>query len=550
LSRDPLLRSAETNLRRATRSSTHFCPSTHPTVVVAARFRREEHEREREMGMGRRTTLLLPVAALFTFLCCAHVARAQVPIPSRFDGFVYGVGAPSRWDSIVVDAFFDPLCPDSKDAWPDLRRAVEHYSPRVSLTVHPFALPYHDNSFVACRALHIADKLNASATYPLLELFFKYQDRYYNRPTRELSRASIVGKIAKLAAKAIGHNSSAIESGFEDLSTGMATRISFKYACSRGVIGTPSFFVNGFPLPDGGSAIDYHKWKSIIDPLLKNDLSPDGFPNPRYSIRFNTELIPVLAVDGGLKKKALRGWKEDEMEIMGKTGAVPSLRSALLFLALSCCCFHLGAAQVPIPAKYDGFVYQVGAPPGEGSVVVEAFFDPLCPDSRDAWPPLRRVIHEYSPRVFLVVHPFPLPYHDNSFFSCRALHIANKLNKSTTYPLLEIFFKYQEKLYNSPTHKMSRESVIQHVVDLAVEAVGNSSRSALENGFEDRRSDMAARISFKYGCSRGVVGTPFFFVNGFPLPDAGDALDYGQWRGIIDPLLSENSRVREIHPSM
>lgn len=34
---------------------------------------------------------------------------------------------------------------------------------------------YHDNAFVSSRALHIANKLNASATYDLLELFFKHQ---------------------------------------------------------------------------------------------------------------------------------------------------------------------------------------------------------------------------------------------------------------------------------------------------------------------------------------------------------------------------------------
>lgn len=36
---------------------------------------------------------------------------------------------------------------------------------------------YHDNAFVASRALHIVNLLNSSATFPLLEHFFKYQVR-------------------------------------------------------------------------------------------------------------------------------------------------------------------------------------------------------------------------------------------------------------------------------------------------------------------------------------------------------------------------------------
>eukprot|EP00262_Sarcandra_glabra_P015727 TRINITY_DN490_c3_g1_i1.p1 TRINITY_DN490_c3_g1~~TRINITY_DN490_c3_g1_i1.p1 ORF type:complete len:239 (-),score=26.89 TRINITY_DN490_c3_g1_i1:275-991(-) len=192
--------------------------------------------------------------------------------------------------------------------------------------------------------------------------------------------------------------------------------------------------------------------------------------------------------------------------------------------------------QVPIPAKYDGFVYEGRYGSGD-TIDVEAFFDPVCPDSRDAWPPLKQALKFYSHRISLIFHPFALPYHDNAFVASRALHIANKLNTSTTYHLMELFFKYQEKFYNTNTLNMSRASIVEHIVKLTAKAVGNSSLSAVEAGFKDTKSDMATRISFKYGCSRGVTGTPFFFVNGFSLPTSGSALDYNKWRSIVDPLL-------------
>ncbi|OAY70633.1 hypothetical protein ACMD2_13719 [Ananas comosus] len=66
-------------------------------------------------------------------------------------------------------------------------------------------------------------------------------------------------------------------------------------------------------------------------------------------------------------------------------------------------------AQLPIPARIDGFVYRK-APVWGRSVVVEAFLDPLCPDSRDSWPPLKQAISYYSSaHVAVVAHPFPLP---------------------------------------------------------------------------------------------------------------------------------------------
>lgn len=42
-----------------------------------------------------------------------------------------------------------------------------------------------------------------------------------------------------------------------------------QYSCSRGVYGTPTYFVNGFVLPDAGSPLDLKGWKTIIDPLLR-----------------------------------------------------------------------------------------------------------------------------------------------------------------------------------------------------------------------------------------------------------------------------------------
>jgi hypothetical protein len=79
------------------------------------------------------------------------------------------------------------------------------------------------------------------------------------------------------------------------------------------------------------------------------------------------------------------------------------LRLTLLFLY-----FFLCKSQLPIPAKIDGFVYRKPTVWGE-SVVVEAFLDPVCPDSRDSWLPLKQALDYYSSRLSLVVHPFPLP---------------------------------------------------------------------------------------------------------------------------------------------
>ncbi|KAL3321791.1 hypothetical protein AABB24_039420 [Solanum stoloniferum] len=93
------------------------------------------------------------------------------------------------------------------------------------------------------------------------------------------------------------------------------------------------------------------------------------------------------------------------------------------------------------------------------------------------------------------------------------------------------------KFYGNATFNLSRSSVVDKIARFTSNSIGNSNYAAVKAGFTDPKTDHATRISFKYGCVKGVYATPFFFVNGFPLPDDGSALDYNAWRKIIHPLL-------------
>ncbi|KAE9603520.1 hypothetical protein Lal_00002473 [Lupinus albus] len=210
----------------------------------------------------------------------------------------------------------------------------------------------------------------------------------------------------------------------------------------------------------------------------------------------------------------------------------------LLLLSQFLILFKTVAADYIPPAKSDGFGYKIRSIKLD-SILVEAFYDPLCPDSRDSWPPLKNALHHYGHRVSLVVHLLPLPYHDNAFVASRALHIVNGLNTSATYPLLEWFFENQEKFYNVPTRNLSRASIVKKIVKSATEVVGESHYKSIKNGFNDTDTDILTRISFKYAASRGVYGTPTFFVNGFLLPDSGDSVNYTAWRKVLDPLVGK-----------
>ncbi|KAK7813940.1 hypothetical protein CFP56_004135 [Quercus suber] len=215
-----------------------------------------------------------------------------------------------------------------------------------------------------------------------------------------------------------------------------------------------------------------------------------------------------------------------------KTAILPSALSLFMFLIFYV--VNVGAQTLP-PARTDGFVYK-NHRVNSDTIIIEAFYDPVCPDSRDS------------------------RYHDNAFVASRALHIVNNLNTSATFPLLEHFFKYQfhiqstlhhsfysktklvayhkqEKFYNAQTRNLSRAVIVEEIVKFATEVVGSSYYSVIKSGFNDTKTDLKTRISFKYSTSRGVYGTPFFFVNGFLLPDNGSTIDFKGWKSTIDTLI-------------
>ncbi|CAE5964289.1 unnamed protein product [Arabidopsis arenosa] len=212
------------------------------------------------------------------------------------------------------------------------------------------------------------------------------------------------------------------------------------------------------------------------------------------------------------------------------------IRTILLFLVVVVIETRVQAQLVP-PVKQDGFVYPLGHRFDPDTILIEAYFDPVCPYSRDSWPPLKQALHHYGSRVAFLLHLLPLPYHDNAYVTSRALHIVNTVNANATFSLLEGFFKHQSLFYNAKTNLLTRAAVVEKIVELGTVTLGKSYQSVLKSGFSDKKSDRATRVSFKYSGSRGVYGTPTFYVNGFVLSDAASPSNFGGWKKIIDPLV-------------
>ena len=52
----------------------------------------------------------------------------------------------------------------------------------------------------------------------------------------------------------------------------------------------------------------------------------------------------------------------------------------------------------------------------------------------------------------------------------------------------------------------------------------------------------SSRATLQYGCSRGVVATPTFAVNGVTVPSADESWSIYDWRTLLEPLVPPKAK--------
>lgn len=176
----------------------------------------------------------LSTIAIILSVVYAGLISAQAPIPTRPDG--YGVGGPAD-AHVVIEMFFDPLCPGCKASWPTVLQVIQAYGARIHFRIHTFPLPYHTNSFVASQGVHVV----ANATNRNLDSIFKYvtkvfdnQAAWYNDATKTMTMPQVVDSIATYVDSLGLVSKAKFLAGMANDDIDYETRVSWKYACSRG----------------------------------------------------------------------------------------------------------------------------------------------------------------------------------------------------------------------------------------------------------------------------------------------------------------------------
>ncbi|XP_067933416.1 uncharacterized protein [Watersipora subatra] len=201
--------------------------------------------------------------------------------------------------------------------------------------------------------------------------------------------------------------------------------------------------------------------------------------------------------------------------------------------------FILAHGQVPIPHRPLGFVYKNAS--HAAPIHLDVFFDLACPDSKMAFPVMKQLADMYGDKTIkLKMLVFPLPYHRNAHFAAKATQAAyvNPLNGQSpddaAVAWIQTAFTHQMKWSDSMTAQLNYDQT-QSLIASYSEALGYDA-VAFKKLMSSMTSDQNARVMWKYGCTRGVAGTPWFFVNGVYV-GADGSWTVTQWKQVIDALL-------------
>ncbi|CAL1527704.1 unnamed protein product [Lymnaea stagnalis] len=211
--------------------------------------------------------------SLFTALVALVIAvtNAQLSIPTGELGLVYKDGRPCA--SVKLAAYVDLTCPDSQQAFPTLLQVADSFTGfQVQLRLYIFSLPYHRNSHLISKATRYLSELPANAAtnatiFDWIKLIYDNIDSLTTTATANKTEVEVFALLTTLAQRLFPVTADQFKQGAYNADIDAATRLEWKYGCTRGVYGTPLFTVNDV-FVEADPSWPASKWIALIKTVL------------------------------------------------------------------------------------------------------------------------------------------------------------------------------------------------------------------------------------------------------------------------------------------
>lgn len=124
-------------------------------------------------------------------------------------------------------------------------------------------------SFLAARAAQVViDLLGSDSIWKFIDVIFDEQNLILNESTADKTRNQVIQILADIAAK-IGIDKEEFLREFSEGKNQKEMKTQWNYAVHRGVVKTPTVFLNDFKVDEFESSWTLEEWMKKIDPYLK-----------------------------------------------------------------------------------------------------------------------------------------------------------------------------------------------------------------------------------------------------------------------------------------
>ena len=188
-----------------------------------------------------------------------------IPIPQRPSGFLFGDPAAQ----VTLDVFVDIQCPHSQTAWQTLMAVMRHYQDApVSLRVHLITLSNHRQAWDVSLGLFALAEGDPNKFYDFASFLYERQEQFYNAAFLHKTHAELRQFGTDLAVQHANVDREAFTQKMESHEVYTEARTPIRYAATKSVWATPTFFVNnGDNVPVNHNS-SLEEWINMIDPLL------------------------------------------------------------------------------------------------------------------------------------------------------------------------------------------------------------------------------------------------------------------------------------------
>lgn len=356
---------------------------------------------------------------------------------------------------VTVAAFLDYECPYCRKAQRTLDQLLSSYPRDVRVVVVEHPLPMHARARPAALA-----SIAAAA-----------QGRFDALHPRLLTGALNDAAIDAAAAEA-GLDVGRFDGDRASPETAAALDRALQLAAQIGVIGTPTFFVNGRRIV---GAQPYDVFRQVVDERLAaaRQLVASGVRPSRVYEQTIASGLPSVAADAddgsghACDDEGCHHGKDDGSAIGDAVEAVPT----------------------------------TGAPargPASASISVVLFSDYECPYCARAEPIVRSLEQAHPGDVRVVFKNMPLPMHDHARLAAKAALAAGEQGR---------YWEYHDALFAHPK-ALDRTALESYAADLGLDV------RRFDRDLDDPRIEARLQADVADAETLGVKGTPTLFVNG------------------------------------